>query len=242
MVREVAREQGVSLCDCYAAYEAAREHDPHAWRLWMSDEIHPNHDGHKAIAEQIARTITGRSVSLADVAPLRPAIPHSFAKIRAGEPIRILAMPPFDDAVGLELPFVQGKVTTRDVWPWRVHGLSLAELEQDVKARVREFKPDLVIIAVPRSAAFDNQEEFIKAFTWVMNWSLSFGRQEWDVIVVHPDVLDPQRSDEETDTLIRQLVAAQDLTLIDRPSDSSLDPMTIFTTWLDRQWRFASPR
>lgn len=233
VVREVAAEMNVALCDTYAAYQALREQDSLAWRLLMSDEIHPNHDGHKVIAEQIAQTITGRETSLADVAPLRPALPHVFAKLRTGESVKVLAMPPFDESVSESIQQIAPDATV-EVVPWNVEGKSVPELEQDAKSQVRAFKPDLVIIAVPHSATAASREEFIRSFAWIMNWSLSFGHQEWDVLVVHPDVIEP--ADGKHDDLMRKLVVAQDLTLIDRPQDSEADTATIFLDWIQNEW------
>ena len=48
------------MCDIYAAYETLRARDPLAWRLLLSDEIHPNMDGHKLNAETLGRAITGQ--------------------------------------------------------------------------------------------------------------------------------------------------------------------------------------
>ncbi|MCA9024366.1 MAG: DUF2920 family protein [Planctomycetaceae bacterium] len=233
IVREVAAEKNVPLCDTYAAYQALREQDPLAWRLLMSDEIHPNHDGHKVIAEHIAQTITGRKTSLARVAPLRPATPHTFAKLRAGEPIKVLAMPPFDQSVSETIQQIAPDASV-EVVPWNVDGKSVRDLEQDANSQVRALKPDLVVIAVPRSASAASEEEFIRSFAWIMNWSLSFGRQEWDVLVVHLDVVEPAEG--EHDDLIRKLVAAQDLTLIDRSQDNEADAATIFSDWLRQEW------
>lgn len=238
VVRSVAREQNVALCDCYAAYQSLREQDPTAWRLLMSDEIHPNSDGHKRIAEQLAQTITGREVSLANVPPLRPALPHTFAKVGSGQPIKILAMQPLDEYVAQALSSIAPDVSI-DVHPWEVTGKSLAQLELEAKEQVRKLKPDLVVLAVPRAAMPGNLEDAIRPFSWVMNWSLSFGRLEWDVVVVHPDVVDPNETASESDDLVRQLVAAQDLTLVDRPANSSAGAATIFADWLERQWKFA---
>ncbi|MBX3440729.1 MAG: hypothetical protein KF861_24780, partial [Planctomycetaceae bacterium] len=238
VARDVARDHQTALCDCYAIYQAARERDPSAWRLLMSDEIHPNHDGHKLIAESIARTITGRSVSLSDVEPLRPPLPHTFSKLRTAEPIKVLAMPPFDESVAATIAQFAPDVPV-DVVSWATEGRSLTELEQDAKARVRELKPDLVVIAVPRAATATATDEFIHSFAWIMNWSLSFGRQGWDVVVVHPDVTESNESNASMDELIRRLVGAQDLTLIERPRGSTDTADAVLDEWLDRQWRFA---
>lgn len=234
VVRAVASEQNIPLCDCYAWYQSLRRHDARAWRLLMSDEIHPNCSGHKTIAEQIARTMTRRKVSLQDVAPLQPAIPHTLSKLKEGTPVRILAMPPLDRVVegAFKSVFPEAMV---DVTTWPVDGMSLSDLEQDAKARVRQFKPDLVLISPPRKAMDTTWEDFVKSFAWIMNWSLSFGRQQWDVVVAHPSVSEPMESAGEFDDLIRTLVNAQDLTLIARPSENRNDVTSILATWLQTE-------
>lgn len=238
VVREVAAEMQVALCDCYAVYETIREQDADDWRLLMSDEIHPNSDGHKVIAQQITQTITGREVSLSDVAPLRPALPHTFAKLKAQQPLKVLAMQPFDQSVTAALKTLSAESAV-EVVEWEVEGKSLGLLEKEAKTKVRNLKPDLVVLAPPHTATAESREQWIRSFSWIMNWSLSFGRQEWDVVVVHPDVVEPATTAEEHSALVRQLVAAQDLTLIDRPPAGTQDAATVFREWLQRQWKFA---
>ncbi len=235
VVREIAREHSVTLCDCYAAYQHLRRQDAQAWRLLMSDEIHPNCNGHKRIAEQIAETISGQEVSLTDVVPLRPAIPHTFAKLRERKSVKVLAMPPFDESIKASIQEIAPEVPI-DVIPWSVDGMSLSELEQDAKTRVRQLRPDLVIISPPRDAMTITWEEFVKSYAWIMNWSLSFGRQEWDIVVVHPTVSEPQDVPGQFDDLIRQLVNAQDLTLIDRPNGVTDDAAAVVARWLRNEW------
>jgi hypothetical protein len=77
---------------------------------------------------------------------------------------------------------------TVDVTAWPTEGISLVELEQAAKNLVRPLKPDLVILAVPANAAASNDEQFVRSYSWIMNWSLSFGHQEWDCVVVHPSI------------------------------------------------------
>ena len=238
VVREVAREQQVALCDCYAAYQTLREQDARSWRLLMSDEIHPNCNGHKRIAEEIAHTIIGREVSLADVLPLRPALPHVFKKLHANQPVKVLAMPPFDQCIARSIQKLLPDANV-EVIPWSTEGKSLPELTEEAKTQVRQLNPDLVLIAPPGTASAASREEFITSFAWLMNWSLSFGRLEWDAMVVHPNVGDPLDSPREFDEVLRQLVDAQDLTLIERPVGSTAEATAIFDAWLQREWQFA---
>jgi len=66
-IRELGRTLNVPVCDQFAAGESLRAKDAWAWRLTLSDEIHPNMDGHKRMAQELCRTITGKEVSLAEV-------------------------------------------------------------------------------------------------------------------------------------------------------------------------------
>ncbi len=97
IVREVGREKNVPVCDVYRGMEAIRRRDPQGWRLLMSDEIHPNMDGHKRMAELMAHAISGRTVSLADVPPPPPKFARSLTRIR--RELKVLAMPPFDKMI-----------------------------------------------------------------------------------------------------------------------------------------------
>ena len=92
---------------------------------------------------------------------------------------------------------------------------------------MRPLKPDLVILAVPATAAATNDEQFVRSYSWIMNWSLSFGHQEWDCVVVHSSVVTPDAAVPRGD-LIRQLVNAQDLPLIDRPKEDGSSSESLF--------------
>lgn len=234
VVRDVGRRHNVPVCDCYNGFDALRGADALAWRLLMSDEIHPNMAGHQRIAQDLARSITGRHVSLADVPPPAPAVPRTLARLAVQEPVKILAMPPLDTLIGPVLKERYPSVTL-EISPWPTAHKTLAELEQDAQGRVRAMRPDLVLLSVPRTARSDSQEAFIRHYAWIMNWSLSFGAQEWDCVVVHPSVVDPDHPDEEHDQLIRRLVRAQDLTLIDLPAKDPRSAAELLADWFGNQ-------
>jgi lysophospholipase L1-like esterase len=234
VVREVGRELGVPICDTYQQLSGVRANDPFDWRLLMSDSIHPNMAGHKSIAERLAQTITGSKVSLENVPPLQPALQRTLARIRDNKPVRVLAMAPYDSVIESALKQVSDKVQV-DVTSWSVDGLSLAQIEQNAKTRVRAMKPDLVVVAVPDSATADTDEAFAGSYAWTMNWSLNFGPPTWDCVVIHPSVTDTDAKSRRRDDLIRRLVAAQDLHLIDRKPGDTTDPAKLIETWLARK-------
>ena len=81
VVREVATEMKAPLADCYNAFEAVRAESPFEWAMLMSDEIHPNMDGHKQIAETIVATATGKDIELDYVPGPQPVLQHTADRI-----------------------------------------------------------------------------------------------------------------------------------------------------------------
>lgn len=236
-IREVGRDEGAPVADCHAEYEAVRARDAFAWSLLHSDEIHPNMDGHKVFASTIARSISGKEISLKEVGPPAPVLPHVRSRLEAGEPISVLAMPPFDQLIApaLKRLFPGAKIT---VTAWPTDGQSLGQLREAAK-KVRAMKTDFVILAVPATAEAATPEEFHQHYAWIMNLSLSFGVQQWDVVVAPPSTAKPRLTPAEQrhEDFARRLIAAQDLNLIARrPGDESAASELLFA-WLTEQLR-----
>lgn len=236
-MKEVGKELGVPVCDCYAAHVSARERDAAAWRLMMSDAIHPNMDGHKLNAVEIARTISGRETSLDSVEPLQPAIPRTLKRMKEGEPLRVLAMTPVDEVVEKALRAVAPNSKV-EVIRWPTEGKTLQQLEVEAK-EVRGKPVDLVVIAIPAAITPGEKpiESNVASFIWTLNWSLSFGHQEWDVIVVAPSVLkaEPGPAEQKAEAFTRRMVKAQDLGLIGRMKGDGRKPEEIVGEWLKGQ-------
>ena len=234
VIRDLGKEESVGVADCYAAYEAVKARDSLEWTLLHSDAIHPNMDGHKVFAAVIAQAISGKAVSLDDVGPPMPAMRHTSALLKAGKPVKVLAMPPFDKLIGpaLEHLYPKAKVTTT-LWP--VEGQSLAQLELAAK-KVRTMGMDLVLIAVPATANAASPEEFHKHYAWIMNWSLSFGPQQWDVIVAPPSAAKPELSPDERrhEDFALRLIAAQDLHALARKTGDKNSTDELLRHWLAR--------
>lgn len=233
VVHEVGKSEQVAVVDCYAAYEAVRAKDAMTWSLLMSDAIHPNMDGHKLIAEEIAAAVLGRRVSLGDVAPAGPPLERVMQRLKKGQPVKILAMPPyaeyFRDAFRKLAPDAKLDIAT-----WETAGKTLAEIEAAAK-NVRAMKLDLVVIAVPASAEAKSTEHSIRSFSWVLNRSLSFGYREWDCIGIPPGVAERHLLGTARDQLIRRLIRAQDLPLIDVGTDKEIPARALVENWLRLQ-------
>ncbi|MFN0199048.1 MAG: SGNH/GDSL hydrolase family protein, partial [Planctomycetaceae bacterium] len=190
----------VPVCDIFSAYQKVKQESTLKFRLLLSDEFHPNMDGHKMNAEEICRTITGKKVSLAPIEPPQPALSKSISRIKAGEPVRVLAMPPYDQLIASAFKTVAPDAKV-EVVTWETKDKTLGQLEQDA-AQVRNADPryDLVLIAVPLGVTPGigaPTEAEIKSYIWTLNWSLSFGLQEWDVAAATPAVLNKGLSPED---------------------------------------------
>ena len=232
-MRSVGREPSVPVCDQYRAGDRFHRRAPWTWRLTLSDEIHPNMDGHKRMAEELCRTIAGTTTSLDSVAPSRPSLPHVKALLQQRKPIRVLAMSPYDGFIGSALKRLNENAIV-EVTPWTVEGKSIPAIEQEAKSLVRSMKPDLVLLAVPRDAAVESDEQFVHGYSWIMNWSLSFGHQEWDCVVVHPSVTTANGSGPRDD-LSRQLIRAQHLDWIDRNPDDKSSAAELLSNWFSQR-------
>jgi hypothetical protein len=128
---------------------------------------------------------------------------------------------------------------TIEVQSWPTAGQSLAQVEAASKA-VRNAPPDLVLIAVPAAVTPPTEspaEEAIRAHSWILNWSLSFGLQEWDVVAVAPSVLtaDLTPQAKAADAFSRKMIQAQDLNLVARQSSDRSPPERILEDWLRAQ-------
>ncbi|MCF6285255.1 MAG: SGNH/GDSL hydrolase family protein [Candidatus Hydrogenedentes bacterium] len=234
VVREVATEEKVPLADCYAAFEYIRTQNALDWAFLMSDPIHPNMDGHKLLAKTIVSTLVCEGRPGASVPAPQPAIPRTLDRIAAKKSLSILAMPPYDTLLTKLLAEVApGSAVT--MMPWDVTGQSMTEIETASKG-VRGKGYELVFIAVPATASADTTEAFINSYTWVLNNSLSFGYQEWDVFAVAPSLAAPLKGEEtQHDAWQKRLIRAQDFALIEGDGGSVEAAEAALRTWLRKQ-------
>jgi acyl-CoA thioesterase I len=243
IVRKVGRELSLPVADTFAAYAAVHQRDQREWTLLMSDGIHPNMRGHKLFAEEMAAAITGKRPTLADVAPI-PGLPHVKAKLQAGQPLRVVAMPPYDTLIepALKALYPQAQL---QVVPWDTAGQTVAQLEKTSQERgwmSLQGKPDLprpglVIFAVPAAAAAPDFVSFYHSYTWVLNWSLTFGLAEWDAFAVLPAVAQPQlaAADQERAQWALEVVTGQDIPYLTRPQGDQREAAVLLGEWLKAQ-------
>ena len=234
VVRKVAREEKVALCDCYQQMDLLRQKNEQDWRFLLSDEIHPNMNGHRMMAQMIVQSMTGQSVSLADVGPPLPVLPRTRSLIQSNKPIKIIAMSPLDSMIQKAFQEVSPE-TKLNVISWPVKGKTIEQIHADSKSIVRPQKPDFVLIAIPETAMEGSPGQVFLNYSWTMNYSLNFGKPTWDCVVVHPTVLSPEYANAKLNKLVRKVVRAQDLSLIDRHEKQKQSAQEILTAWLRAQ-------
>lgn len=245
-MRAVGKEEQVPVADCYAAYEARKAQDARAWRMLLSDAIHPNMDGHKLLALTISRTISGKDVSLANVEPPAEPLRHTSAKIAAGQKLRIVVMSPSDEL--LKTAFQKVAPDAAVEWlAWPAVGQSLGQIAEFGK-QVRGFKPDLVWVAVPAAATAQagapQSDAAVSGYSAILNASLSFGLQEWDVVGTSPALWQACKNDDERlqRDFARRMVLAQDLTFVDRGDEETASAEDLVVAWLKRELAVRSNR
>ena len=231
ITRDVGRELDVPVTDTFRAFEAIQAKDHRAWIGMMSDAIHPNMRGHKLLAEQVVSTLTRQRVSLAALPRLEPGLPWLLARLQAKQPVRIVAMKPYDTLVGPALrrlyPDAQIEVTS-----WDPAGQSLADVEAQAKslgwpkyrAQPSLPPPDLFVVAVPADAQAASEDQFFHDYTWVINWSLSFNEPGWNCLVILPSVAHPDQGPTQraAESLALEVILGQDVPWLQRtPGDTT---------------------
>jgi lysophospholipase L1-like esterase len=238
-ISETARHCSTPLCDVFQAYESLRLLDPRSWRLLFSDEIHPNMDGHRLTARILAQTISGEEPPLAPDEPPAPATPKCLTRRKAGEVVRILAMPPMDAILARAVQQLQPELKV-DIRRWEVEGKTLAEIEASARQVRGNPALDLVLVCLPPSVipTGNASHSEISSHSWILNHSLAFGRQEWDVVVVAPSMMGGKlTADSSTrEEFTRRMTRAQDLTLLARPQSEDDTPTEeLLLRWLKAQ-------
>jgi acyl-CoA thioesterase I len=196
-VREVAQENNLNLSDAYQVFEDIRVNDHHEWMRIMSDPVHPNMRGHQLFAITVAETITGHKIDRVRLPNLPDSLPHLASLLNSNSMVRITAMKPYDELIvtAIRTLYPHAKLDLTALDPI---GKSIAEIEQMAKTHgwsyLRENQhlplPDLTVIAVPADAAGKLDKNYYRSYTWVLNWSQSFGNDpRSDCLPILPSVL-----------------------------------------------------
>jgi len=234
-VRIVAKDMAVPLADCYRAFENVRAANALEWKFLMSETIHPNMNGHKLFAEVVAETISGKRVKLSDVPPYSPALPFTFNLLAAKQPLRVIAIPPYDRIMPEMLrKLYPDAVINMTTWP--VTGTALGDIEKWAKD-IRNLKPNLVVVAVPAEVQASDEEQYIRSYDWVLNWSLDFGKQTWDTIAILPSVTEShlKTNDLPRAELARRVILGKDIGFVERTARDNSAPDDILLRWCQGQ-------
>jgi hypothetical protein len=243
MVRAVGREVQVPVADCFAAFAAVRAADPRHWELRMSDTIHPNLLGHQWLAEEVAGVISGQRHRGMDLPVLPPALPRVLARLRAHQPVRVVAMKPYDAWIGgaMQAAFPAAQVTIRS---WDAGGQSLAELAREAQAFGRfetggngsPAPVDLVVLAVPAAATAPDEDHYCREYSELANAVLPFAPGGWDcvaalpsMVAAHPDAAHAARED-----LARQVLRGKDMAGLERPAGDATPAAELLACHLRR--------
>jgi lysophospholipase L1-like esterase len=200
ITRAVGRELEVRVADTNLVFLAMQMADNATWIRLMSDAIHPNMRGHKLLAAEAVKTLTGQRAPLDDLPRLQPGLPRLRSRLEAREPVRIVAMKPYDALIGPALSKLYPDARI-EVTPWDAAGKTVAEIELQARsvgwlnyrAHPDLATPDLYIVAVPAEAAATSDAQFVHDYTWIINWSLSFGPPGWNCLVILPSVAQPDQ-------------------------------------------------
>jgi acyl-CoA thioesterase-1 len=162
------------------------------WTLRMNDDIHPNLNGQARFAELVASEIAGKSVTLASVDIAASSAPSPIvAAIRRGEPLTVVAMPPFDELTreAIKGYFPDAEVS---VHPWPGASGTTSEDRSATKGfagQVPGLKPHLIVMTVPAWATQGTEEELLADLRGLLNPCYPFGQGGSRVVAMMPDVV-----------------------------------------------------
>jgi lysophospholipase L1-like esterase/dienelactone hydrolase len=233
-VRDLAKELNTGLADCFADTEALRQNHDSLWRVTLSDAIHPNLHGHRHMAETVARAIAGQPVSLDHLAPHKPSLQRTFARLTRGEPVHLVAMPPWDswvaDSLRREFPKAEIRVT-----PWPTAGKTPAEIVTFGDG-IRKLAPDLVVAGLSTQRLTGDLSRDVFPLEAVLNRAFPFGGRDWDVLPVAGGVLleDPPASPP-TRRLSETICAGKDVPYFKRAHHDTRPPRELWDEWFAEQ-------
>ncbi len=236
LVCRMGKDLHVSVTDIYSEWEKLRKADPRAWRLLMSETIHPSMSGHKRIAEQVAETISGRAVSLDDILTQQPVCGRLVNCLKKGKPVTLMAPETLTDNVrAMVLRRFPAAEVTMVVLPDKSTSL---EAQVEEYKSVRSRKPDLVFVSLASEwLVYHDEEAFIRQFSWVVNRALPFAGSHWSVVGVDPALVYSKLTgpQQEGAVLVREIVLGHDLDWIGLPLGRSVTLQDALDQWFAGQ-------
>lgn len=241
-VRATARELNIVVADVNREFQNVRQRDARQFSMLLSDAIHPNLDGHRLIAETIAKSMTDCKLSAKEPDCTSPALPLLCDTLsKTATPVKVLVMEPYSHEVGQT---IRRAANHEDVVVenWSVAGRKLVEIADEARS-IRERKFSLIVVAVPWDAPDLHSTRVARSFATLLNWSLSYDQRQWEVLVVSPSVERAPRTPEESrqEELIQQLARAQDLPIISRVAFDGRSREAILREWLNAALSEANP-
>jgi acyl-CoA thioesterase-1 len=218
-IEKLAKRRKCALVDNFSAWEAQRKKDSTTWNLLMSDTIHPNLNGSRKFAEGVASVIAGQPTALDPKAIVasRDTTHSVAARLKAGQAITVVAMPPFDKIASevITARYPQAQINLH-IWPEGSEGKSFAP-------KVKELGPALVIFsAAPWLEGKAKKDQVAVDFQVGLNGSFPFGRGAVDVYVAQPSVVDPKAAvDPALEAIVRHSVFGKDTDTLERAKGDS---------------------
>jgi lysophospholipase L1-like esterase len=235
VIQQIGRSEQVPVANCYEVFERLCAQESRNWQLLFSDSIHPNMDGHKQIAKEVAATIAGKPVTQEDVGPPIPAMPKTNRLLAAGKPVKVLAMPPYDTLLvaSLQHRYPESQI---DVSTWRTKAESLTDLVTTAR-QLRDKEFDLIAVAVPWNVSWRDGDQLRQLYLKLMNELLTPGPQKWDVVAFAPSLASSDFTDQAKgiDALLRQLIRGQDIATLTRDATDATPVAELLTRWIEEQ-------
>ena len=235
LIHQIGEAEKAPVADVYRAFEAIRAKNPTEWMLLMSEWIHPNMNGHRIIAQEVIRAITGQSIALDDVPAFTPGIPFTLAKLAKGQPVTVLAMEPADTIIAeaLKSLYPAAMVT---VIPWLAQDRPLEQIMKSAGG-IRKQMPDLVVVAVSAATTDKNEEWYVRNYSDLYNSTFSFDKRNFDCVGILPAVFTPKldASELRRQELARAIIKAHDIDPVERKNGDESTPAQLLAKWLSRQ-------
>ncbi|UUO07818.1 GDSL-type esterase/lipase family protein [Blastopirellula sp. J2-11] len=232
--RSIAAGFKLPLVDLFDQWRRIRTEDPLGWSLLMSDEIHPNMTGHLRFAELIGSTISGRPIAFVETPAPLGTLQVTSDRLARKETIKLIAAPPYDTIVPEELKRLYPEAKF-DLVVWPAKEQTIAAAAQWAK-QIRGLKPHLVIPPLPPQAFAASQDEFIREYQWVLNYSLPQSGGAWDVVPILP-LESPNETARQKKYLglASRIIAGKDLLFIGRSPGETRSANEIVGDWFAGQ-------